>query len=135
MKTVAMICIFALLVACDSPSPRFSGIVGKRIVVDGWEFSVRHTDFEVEAIRLSGGLEMDRRVYAPRFLRAVRETSGCEVLPGSLYGDPNVMRADLKCPGADEALRPYRPDRLDCVGYEDPYFDGLVEIECDLIRG
>ena len=127
--------IFALVAACDSPSPRFADQVAKQIVLDGSTFSVRHTAYEAEVIRTNVEPGVRRADILRKAVAAIRQSSGCEILPGSVYGDTNVVRADIKCPGADEALRPVRPDRLDCVGYEDPYFEGLVEIECDLIRG
>lgn len=128
----ALLLPLLMLMACDSPSPRFMGLVAKQVSYEGSTFSVRHTSFEAEVIRTNPDPRARRDDILRRAAVAIRQASGCAILPRSLSGDVTVVRADLKCPGADGRLRPVRPRQVDCVGHEDPYFEGLIDIECEV---
>lgn len=121
-----------LLAGCDSPSPRFMGLVAKQVSYEGSTFSVRHTAYEAEVIRTNADPGARRGDILRRAAVAIRRASGCAILPRSLTGDVTVVRADLQCPGADEALRPRRPVEATCVGIEDPAFEGLIDLECEV---
>lgn len=104
------------LAGCDSPSPAFSRLPATRISVDGAVFAVRHTAFEAEAIRLNaqGGTTRGGIVY--RGAKAMILVSGCAVVPETLEGDTNIVRADLDCPGAGpRPPRRAKPVELDCA--------------------
>lgn len=133
MKWIALIPLLALA-ACDSPSPQFSGLVAKQVALEGSTFTVRHTAFEAEVIRTNFDAVPRRDAIFQKAAEAIRRASGCKILPGSMRGDMSVIHAALKCPGADEALRPPKRTAMECVGFEDPYWDGLIELECDLHR-
>ena len=127
------------LAACDSPSPRFSGLAARQVLVDGSRFSVRSTAHEAEAIRLSRELKPERGPTVLKGAKAIVLASGCKLVPGTLDGDTNIVRADIDCPGA--APRPWRrpkPIELDCGVVGDLYQDrsGMVEadFECTVLR-
>ncbi len=126
--------LFAIALAlagCDSPSPKFMGLTARQVTVDRSLYSVRHTVFEAEAIRLSGEVPPHRSRAVLQAARAIEIASECEVLRNTLDGDANVVRADIDCPGAPE--RPWKPPaplELDCsrvggIGGEDE-FDCVV---------
>ncbi len=94
---VLMVATAAALAGCDSPSPKFSGLTGHRISVDGSQFSVRHTDQDAEAVRISKELRPGRGEVVLKGAKAIELASGCRVLPTSLDGDTNYVRADIDC--------------------------------------
>lgn len=126
----------ALVAGCDSPSQQFARIEAKRITVGGSTFSVRHTDYQAEAIRTNFEPGVQRRAILIKATEAIERSSSCRVLPQTVRGDTNLVRADIACAGAAEALRPPRETRLDCIGYEVGGFagDGLIDIDCALVE-
>ena len=126
------------LAGCDSPSVAFQSVAERRVKVDGFHFSVRATRYEAEAIRL--GLERPPRradvVY--KGAKAMVIASGCEVVPKSLEGDENIVRADLECPGGGPkpwSLR--KKASLDCgftTPWQEDYFGNVAaDFECQVL--
>ena len=126
------------LAACDSPSVAFQSVAERKVTVDGFHFSVRATRYEAEAIRL--GLErLPRRaevVY--KGAKAMVIASGCAVVPKSLEGDENIVRADLDCPGVGPkpwALK--KQKTLDCgftTPWQEDYFGNVAaDFECQVV--
>lgn len=136
---VALLALVLGVAGCDSPSPRFSGLAARQVTVDGSLFSVRHTVWEAEAIRLSREARPRRGPMVLKGGKAIVLASGCKLVPNTLDGDTNVVRADIACPGAPE--RPYRgpdPIELDCGvigGYgRGPFGTVDAEFECTVLR-
>ena len=126
------------LAACDSPSVAFQSVAERKVSVDGFHFSVRATRYEAEAIRL--GLERPPRraevVY--KGAKAMVIASGCAVVPKSLEGNENIVRADLDCPGVGPkpwALK--KQKTLDCgftTPWQDDYFGNVAaDFECQVV--
>ncbi len=124
------------LAACDSPSMAFRKLPATRVEAGGFTFSVRHTAWEAEVIRMNFAPGVRRRDVLIGAVEAIERTSGCAVIPRSVKGDTNIVTADLRCPQAPDALRPERPAGLDCVGHEAAgrFEDGVIEIACDVVR-
>nr|WP_204354594.1 hypothetical protein [Paracoccus saliphilus] len=94
--------IVALLMGCASPSRDMLGAVRRDVTVDGMRFAVFRADTEVQVIRLSYATRAERGQVPGRMLRAIRQVTGCTIIPNSLRseGGPGsaVVRADLRCP-------------------------------------
>ena len=111
---VAVLLVLGLS-GCDSPSPAFSGLNPVRVTVDGSTFSVRHTPFAAEAIRLNPEANPTRGGTVFKGAKAMVLASGCAVVTDTLDGDEAVVRADLDCAGAGpRPARDARPLELDC---------------------
>ncbi len=103
--------------------------------MDGFRFAVRATRFEAEAIRIGPEWPPKRADVVYKGAKAIVLASGCAVIPKTLEGDENIVRADLDCPGSGP--RPWsRPKRqsLDCAfttPFRNDAFGGAVaEFEC-----
>lgn len=91
--------------------PLYAGQAAE-ITVDGSRFLVRFTDTRAEATRITPQGAPERLVILSRALRAIEDASGCQVRPGTLYGDTNLIEAYLTCPGkAEGALQPVQSHR------------------------
>ena len=124
--------LFALLAACNTPSPHFKGIAPVRITVDGSVFDVRVRGNLAEAIRTNSQ-------YAPRFgpiqaraAFAMARVSGCKVR--KVTGDAALATGHLSCPGQPHTPLPAIPLSYSCV--QIPQWAGLAytEFECDPVR-
>ncbi|MFC3613896.1 hypothetical protein ACFORG_09020 [Lutimaribacter marinistellae] len=94
---------FALLAACNTPSPHFSGIAATRVSVEGSTFDIRLRGNLAEAIRLTPEADARFAVIAPRAGRAMAQVSGCNIL--KVMGDSAVQLGVLGCdPDAGQRL-------------------------------
>jgi len=123
------------LAGCDSPSMKFQGIEPTRVTVVDATFSVRHTPYMAEAIRVNNMWPPPRRhATVVKGVEAIERASGCPVDVKSVRGDTNLVAADLNCPDVRKRIKPRVPPRLDCTGYETGGGGGLIEIDCDVVR-
>lgn len=94
--------VFALVTACASPAPEFFGATRHEITLEGIRFVVLHKGNAAEVIRMGYLGRAERGQVAELMLRAVAETTGCRVLPGTvvtgLPGDTGEARMRLACP-------------------------------------
>lgn len=86
-----------LLSACASPSPEFAGTTPTVVELDGATYSIFRRGSEVEVIRTGFVSPQALSSIQPTMLRLVRETTGCEVVEGSLTGDPALSRMKVDC--------------------------------------
>ncbi|MBK5934548.1 hypothetical protein C8N32_104146 [Rhodovulum imhoffii] len=84
----------AALAGCDSPGPFFAPAPATRVTVDGSEFSVRRRNEKAQAIRLN---RERRDGVMRRAHEAIEIATGCIVVPGTLRGDPALVRATVYC--------------------------------------
>lgn len=125
------------LAGCDSPSMAFQGIKPTQVTVADTVFSVRHTRHEAEAIRVNNMWPPPRRhATVVKGVEAIEQVSGCRVDVESVRGDTNLVASDLKCPNVPKRIKPRRPPRLDCTGYDAGRHagDGAIDIECDIVE-
>lgn len=91
-----------LLSACASPAPEFFGATRHEITLEGIRFVVLHKGRAAEVVRLGYLTLADRAPVPALMLRAVEQTTGCAVIPGSvvtgLPGDTGEARMRLRCP-------------------------------------
>jgi len=123
------------LAACDSPSMAFRGVPAKRVTVAGSTFSVRHTAYEAEAIRVNFEPGATRRAIVIKGVAAIETVSGCPVVVDTVRGDTNLVASDLDCAGVPDRPALYRRTYLDCLGYEVGGLAGdYLEIGCEISR-
>ncbi len=133
LAVAALALSFVLPVACDSPSPRFSGADRREVTVGGSRFAVYRRGGEAEAVRTSTELRPGRRETVLKGLVAIEAATGCAVRPRRWDGDAAIVRAALDCgPNA-------RPSAvLDCTVMAEwpiPALGTTVEeIECGVAR-
>jgi hypothetical protein len=94
----------AALASCASPAPEFFGAARHEVTLEGIRFVVLHKGNAAEVIRM-GYLPLAERAPVPALMvRAVEQTTGCRVLPGSvvtgLPGDTGEARMRLACASA-----------------------------------
>ncbi len=133
---VALLALVTGLAGCDSPSPAFSGLAARNVVVDGSSFAVRHNGHEAEAIRTSPEWRPPLGRTLLKGSMAIMLASGCPVDPDSLDGDTNIVRADLECSGTGALPDRARAVGMECIGYElgGVGGDGLFDISCETVR-
>ncbi|MBV7408319.1 hypothetical protein [Maritimibacter sp. DP1N21-5] len=88
---------FALLSACDSPSPQFMDAERREVTVQGSTFSVYRIGDHVEVIRTSPERLPRVSVTMAKAAIAVHQATGCPMKAGSMTGDTAVMKAELQC--------------------------------------
>ncbi len=95
MRTLLLIVMSLLLVACNTPGPHFRGLPATRVTVEGSTFDVRVRDRLAEALRINPE-------YAPRFGPiqtragvAMQQVSGCKVT--EVRGDQALATGLLDC--------------------------------------
>ena len=110
MKRWIALPVFAVLMACDTPSPAFRGIEPVRITVGKSTFDVRVRGNRAEAIRLNTEWAPRLAAVAPRAKAAIEKVSGCEVT--KLEGDQALILARLKC-GKGAAPLVVVPERIE----------------------
>lgn len=98
-QILLMMLLCVALVACAAHSPVLYGGQVARVTVDGSRFVVSFTDDRAEATRVSAERAPDRLQTLSKSLRAIELASGCDVVPGTLYGDWSLAEAWLTCPG------------------------------------
>lgn len=134
----SLIVLFALgfgLAGCDSPSMAFRNVPAERVKVAGSTFSVRHTRYEAEAIRINFEPGARCRAIVIKGVEAIERVSRCPVVVETVRGDANLVASDLNCAGVPERAKLYRPTYLDCTGYEIGGFAGdHLEIDCEVSR-
>jgi hypothetical protein len=93
---LAIATAFALS-GCDSPSLGMSGAAQRDVTVGDHRYSVRWKGERVEVYRTS-------MAFMPRLSEvltgaeaAIVEATGCPVRPGSLVGDPALIKAEIDC--------------------------------------
>lgn len=86
--------------ACDSPSPRLMRGERHTLEVDGSTFTVWRRGEEVEVYRTSVEFMPRMSEVFAKAETAIRQATGCAVVPGSLAGDAALMVAELDCDGA-----------------------------------
>lgn len=92
------ILIAALLLAgCNTPPPGFAGVDPVRIEVGKSVFDVRVKDGRAHALRVNSEMSTTLAAVAPRARVAIKQASGCEIVDGSLMGDPVFITAELEC--------------------------------------
>lgn len=93
--------ILTLLAACASPHYSMMGGAKHEITLEGIRFVVFHKDSEAEVLRMGMLRRADRGKIHGLMAEAVRQTTGCQVVPGSLRsripGDPGEAMFDLDC--------------------------------------
>jgi len=94
-RLYAILALWPLLVACNTPGPHFRGLDATRVTVQGSTFDVRVSGKLAEAIRINSE-------YAPRFspIReragiAMAQVSGCRVK--EVRGDQALATGILDC--------------------------------------
>lgn len=112
--------LFAVLAACDTPSPAFWGAAVDEIEVDGSYFDVRQRADVAEAIRVNADGRPDISVIARRAELAIEKSTGCNVK--SLYGDVAMLTGQLDCKSAvdpdNHAVWRQRPKvNYTCLGW------------------
>ena len=85
------------LAACDSPHPAFNAMQRQTITVQGSTFQVRIRSDIAEAIRTNFEFNPKSRAVFPKATKAIEIASGCKVVPGSMEGDPALVRARIDC--------------------------------------
>ncbi|PRY93397.1 hypothetical protein BCF33_2265 [Hasllibacter halocynthiae] len=92
-----LLLVILLLAACSGPQPAFRGVPAATVQRDGFTFHVRRSGGEVELVRT--GFVPPRRLPRayPAALAAARAATGCVPIPGSLSGDPAVIRLSVRC--------------------------------------
>ena len=88
-------CPLFLLLACNTPSPHFSGVAATRIAVDGSLFDVRVRGNLAESIRVTPERDARFEVIGPRAGRAMAQASRCNVL--EILGDSAMQLGVLGC--------------------------------------
>ena len=138
--SVVLLCACGLgLAGCDSPSPGFGKGQKMELDVADMRFSVHYTVWQAEAIRTNAMWGVKRGDAMLKGAVAIERASGCKIVPRSLRGDTNIVRADIDCPGAPpRPARARRPLEFDC-GVVGGYGSGrhgpdYSELECTLIR-
>ncbi len=91
--TLAMACA-----ACDSPSITMAGATKTVVQVEQSTFSVYQLGDRVEVIRTNIEYGRDAKGIMARAIAAIPLATGCEVVPGSLDGDPALLTAKVHCP-------------------------------------
>jgi hypothetical protein len=99
MQKIVIAAILALLSlpGCDSPSLGMSGAAQRDVTVGAHRYSVHWKGERVEVYRTS-------MAFMPRLSEvltgaeaAIVEATGCPVRPGSLVGDPALIKAEIDC--------------------------------------
>jgi len=67
------------------------------ISVNGSRFTIFRKDDRVEVYRTSAAVLPRRSQVFADAGQAIRETTGCDVVQGSLTGDVALMKAELDC--------------------------------------
>ena len=113
-----LVWILLPLLACNTPSPEFSGVPVTRVIVGKSVFDVRMVGDRAEAIRITHEWAPDLSYVVARFARAFEAASGCTLRPNSMRGDQVVMQARLKC-DIPRHSNPFPKRRgLYCSGFE-----------------
>lgn len=98
MRLVGLILALALLAGCDTGTPRFGGIPAQEVDVGAMRFAVKRRGPDAEATRLNAMAFPRYDIVAHGGIAAIERTTRCNVVPGSVIGDPSVLRATLECP-------------------------------------
>jgi len=86
-----------LLIACSSPSLKYSGVEPVRVAVEGMEFDVYSNDADVQAIRVGFTYLPSLSETLARGISAIEMATGCHVIPTSIDGDQAVIKASIRC--------------------------------------
>jgi hypothetical protein len=89
--------MFLTLACCTSASPRFLGAARDEVSVEGSRFIVFRRASEVEVHRVSTEWRPRESVVLAKAIIAIETSTGCRVRPGSMTGDPAIIRASLDC--------------------------------------
>jgi hypothetical protein len=126
-----LVCL-VLLAACNAPSPHFTDVPPKRLVVDGSTFDVRVKRPLAEAVRVNPE-------YAPRFgpIRAraafaMARVSGCKVV--EVTGDQALALGKLECPDGPPMPVFVGPTNYSCVETPRIFDVDYIEFDCDPVR-
>lgn len=92
--------VMMALAACNTPGPGFRGLPPVRVTVGPSTFDVRRQGDLVELIRVTPEAVFTLRDLAPRAAAAVRQATGCALIPESLQGEATLMQGRIAC--ADE---------------------------------
>ncbi len=101
MKQLLVIVVTLLaLSGCDTPSPKFMGGTVHLVEVDGSRFRVfrENGGTAVEVHRISVEYLPSLVETLEKAYRAIEQTTGCRVVPGSLSGDQAIILAQADCP-------------------------------------
>lgn len=99
MKPIVLTAFAALftLSGCDSPGLGMSGAAQRDVTVGHHRYSVHWKGDRVEVYRTS-------MAFLPRLSEvlagaeaAILEATGCPIRPGSLEGDPALIKAEIDC--------------------------------------
>ncbi|MGR3541496.1 MAG: hypothetical protein ACU0BS_08720 [Hasllibacter sp.] len=92
--------LLLVLVACSGAQPAFFGVPAQRVEAGGFTFHVRRDGADLELVR-TGFVPVAAlpQVYVAS-LEAARYATGCSPIPGSLNGDPAVIRLTVQCDSA-----------------------------------
>ncbi|WP_296424832.1 hypothetical protein [Yoonia sp.] len=94
-RTMLVAAIF--LGGCNTPPLGFAGIDPVRVEVEQSVFDVRVKDGRAHALRVNSEFAPNLAAVAPRARVAIELASGCQIVDGSLMGDPIFVTADLRC--------------------------------------
>ncbi|MBV0910832.1 hypothetical protein [Anianabacter salinae] len=106
MKHGVVVVLCLGLSACDSPSPSMWGADAARVEVDGATFNVRAQRGKAEAIRIGWDARIARASMVARGVTAIELATGCAVIPRSVEGDTNIVKAAIRCPRDQVKLSP-----------------------------
>ncbi|MEE9454768.1 MAG: hypothetical protein V3V13_10350 [Paracoccaceae bacterium] len=85
------------LMACSSPSLKFSGISPVQVAVEGSVFDVYSNGKEVQAIRVNFQVLPSMSTTIARAISAIESATGCKVVPSSITGDQALVKANITC--------------------------------------
>ncbi len=85
------------LMACSSPSLKFSGIPPVQVTVEDSIFDVYSNGQEVQAIRVNFQVLPSMSTTIARAISAIESATGCKVVPSSISGDQALVKAKITC--------------------------------------
>jgi len=97
MRLVLMVGVVSTLAGCDMPDLAMHGVPARKVTIENSSFSVYIDGKQVEAIRTNVEFGRSARGIMDRGYRAIKQASGCSIVPGSYDGDPTRMTAEIEC--------------------------------------
>lgn len=94
---LAVFSLLHLAMACSGPGVQMSGVPGRKITVQGSDFTVYIRGERAQAVRT--GFEFPARIsdIFPKAAIAIEQISGCSVRASGMSGDAALIRAKLDC--------------------------------------
>lgn len=86
-----------VLAACNTPAPPGQHLPHRTVTVEGSRFRVFHDSSSAVAIRTNPELNPRPAKIFPRAARAITQVTGCRIVPGTVDGDPAMIKAEILC--------------------------------------